>query len=104
MRVVHPCHDYLLLRPVELGDQLTPGGLMIPEAVREQPTEGTVVAVGPKVPPEMSATRTLVLYRRFSAVEVEANGEQLLLVKAADIMAVLEGEHARPMVAMLADS
>lgn len=113
MRSVRPLHDYILLRPVTLGDQLTAGGLHIPEVAREQPCEGHVVAMGSEVdigflpgddaPEAFRDLRDgdLVLYQRFSATEVQANGETLLLLKVADIMAVLEGEHEIPRVELV---
>ncbi len=97
-----PLGDRVVVRRVA-EDQKTPGGIIIPDTVQEKPQEGEVIAVGPgaiddhgkRVLPEVKAG-DFVLFGKWSGSEVKIDGEELLIMKEADIMGVLEGRTVKP--------
>ena len=91
-----PLHDRVLIQPVE-QEAKTKGGIIIPDTAKEKPVEGRVVAVGPgardengKLHPLDLKVGDLVLYGKWSGTEVKVDGEDLLIVKEADVMGVIE--------------
>ena len=95
-----PLHDRVLLKPVE-QDAKTKGGIIIPDTAKEKPVEGRVVAVGPGARDENGTPHPLdikvgdrVLYGKWSGTEVKVDGEDLLIVKEADVMGVIEDAKA----------
>jgi chaperonin GroES len=77
------------------------GGIIIPDTVQEKPMEGEIVAVGPGTRNEQGAIVALevaagdrVLFGKWSGTEVKLDGEDLLIMKESDLMAVIEGPHA----------
>ncbi|HEY1708108.1 MAG TPA: co-chaperone GroES [Rhizomicrobium sp.] len=95
-----PLGDRVVVRRVK-EDQKTAGGIIIPETAQEKPQEGEVVSVGPgalddngkRVTPEVKAG-DFVLFGKWSGTEVKVNGEELLIMKEADIMGIIEGRKA----------
>ncbi|AEP08714.1 co-chaperone GroES [Micavibrio aeruginosavorus] len=90
-----PLHDRVLLRRVE-QDEKTKGGIIIPDTAKEKPMEGEIVAVGSglrdetgKVVPLDVKAGDRVLFSKWSGTEVTIDGEDLLVMKEADIMGVL---------------
>jgi chaperonin GroES len=90
-----PLHDRVVLRRLE-GDEKTKGGIIIPDTVKEKPQEGEVVSVGPGARDESGKLQPLdvkagnrVLFGKWSGTEVKINGEDLLIVKEADILGVI---------------
>jgi chaperonin GroES len=74
----------------------TAGGIFIPDTAQEKPTEGEVVAVGPGMRDEEGKVHPLdvksgdrVLFGKWSGTEVKLDGEDLMIMKEADIMGVL---------------
>ncbi len=93
---IRPLHDRVLVKPLE-AEQKTPGGIIIPETAKEKPMEGKVVAVGPGARGEDGKQHALdvkkgdrVLYGKWSGTEVKVGGEELLIIKEADIMGIVE--------------
>ncbi|MCB9987782.1 MAG: co-chaperone GroES [Rhodospirillales bacterium] len=91
-----PLHDRVLLRRVEI-DEKTPGGIIIPDTVKEKPMEGEIVAVGSgardesgKVVPLDVKAGDRVLFSKWSGTEVTIDGEEMLVMKESDIMGVIE--------------
>jgi chaperonin GroES len=91
-----PLHDRVLLRRVE-QEERTPGGVIIPDTAKEKPMEGEIVAVGPGARDEKGAVQPLdvkagdrVLFGKWSGTEVKIDGEELLIMKEADIMGIIE--------------
>jgi chaperonin GroES len=91
-----PLHDRVLLRRLE-QEERTPGGVIIPDTAKEKPMEGEVVAVGPGARDEKGAVQPLdvkagdrVLFGKWSGTEVKIDGEELLIMKEADIMGIIE--------------
>ena len=93
---LRPLQDRVLVRRVE-PEAKTIGGIIIPDTAQEKPTEGEVVAVGPGVRDEAGKVHPLdvqsgdrVLFGKWSGTEVRLDGEDLMIMKEADIMGVLD--------------
>ena len=91
-----PLHDRVVVRRIE-GEEKTKGGIIIPDTAKEKPQEGEVIAVGPGARDESGKVVTLevkagdrVLFGKWSGTEVRVDGEDLLIMKEADIMGVIE--------------
>lgn len=92
-----PLRDRVLVRRLE-KDEKTAGGIIIPDTAKEKPIEGSVLAVGPgaqddsgKLIPMSLKTGDMVLFAKWSGTEVKIDGEELLILKEADILGTLEG-------------
>ena len=92
-----PLHDRVVVRRIE-QEQKTAGGIIIPDTAKEKPQEGEIVAVGPGARNEAGEIVPLdvkpgdrVLFGKWSGSEVKVDGEELLIMKESDIMAVIEG-------------
>ena len=91
-----PLHDRVLIRRIEAAEK-TAGGIIIPDTAKEKPQEGEVIAVGPgawddagkRVPMDLKVGDR-VLFGKWSGSEVKIDGEDLLIMKASDILGVLD--------------
>jgi chaperonin GroES len=91
-----PLHDRVVLRRVE-EENLTAGGIIIPDAAREKPMEGEILAIGlgalddkgVRVPLDVKVGDR-VLFGKWSGTEIKIDGEELLIMKEADIMGIME--------------
>ena len=90
-----PLHDRVVVRRVE-SEEKTKGGIIIPDTAKEKPQEGEIVAVGSGARDESGKVVALdvkvgdrVLFGKWSGTEVKLNGEDLLIMKEADIMGVI---------------
>jgi chaperonin GroES len=90
-----PLHDRVVVRRVE-SEEKTAGGIIIPDTAKEKPSEGEVLSVGSGVRDENGKLVPLdvkagdrVLFGKWSGTEVKLNGEDLLIMKEADIMGVI---------------
>ena len=92
---ISPMADRIVVEPLEETEEMR-GGLYIPDTAKEKPQQGTVVAVGPgrlnddgvRIPMEVK-TGDRVLYGKYSGTEVKLDGEDYLIVKETDVLAVL---------------
>ena len=91
---IGPLMDRVVIRSLEHVEP-TRGGLFIPETAKEKPQHGEVVAVGPgrfddgkRVPMDVKVGDK-VLYGKYSGTEVTVDGEQLLILRESDVLAVL---------------
>ena len=94
-KTIKPLEDRILVRP-EDNDETLPSGLVIPDTAKEKPQEGTVLAVGPG---KRSDTGDLipidvkegdrVLYSKYGGTEIKAEGEELLILSARDVLAIV---------------
>ena len=90
-----PLHDRVLVRRID-APTTTAGGIIIPETAKEKPQEGEVVAVGPgriddngnRVPLDI-AVGDKVIYSKYGGTEVKYGGEDLLVLSARDVLAVV---------------
>ena len=90
-----PLHDRVVVRRVE-SEEKTKGGIIIPDTAKEKPQEGEIVAVGSGACDEAGKVVALdvkvgdrVLFGKWSGTEVKLNGEDLLIMKEADIMGII---------------
>ena len=90
-----PLHDRVVVRRVE-SEAKTKGGIIIPDTAKEKPQTGEVVSVGPggrdeagKLIPIDVKTGDTVLFGKWSGTEVKIDGEDLLIMKEADIMGII---------------
>lgn len=90
-----PLHDRVVVRRVE-SEEKTKGGIIIPDTAKEKPQEGEIVAVGSGARDESGKIVALdvkvgdrVLFGKWSGTEVKINGEDLLIMKEADIMGII---------------
>lgn len=93
---LRPLQDRVLLRRIE-PEATSSGGIIIPDTAREKPIEGEVVAAGPGARNERGEIVPLdvrpgdrVLFAKWSGTEVRVGGEELLMLKEADLMGIVE--------------
>ncbi len=94
---IRPLHDRVVIRRTE-EERTSPGGIVIPDAAAEKPIKGEVLAVGNGKLLEDGNVRPLdlkvgdqVLFGKYSGTEVKVDGDELLVMREDDIMAVIEG-------------
>jgi chaperonin GroES len=93
---IQPLADRVVIRPLEESEQMR-GGLYIPDTAKEKPQQGEVVAVGPgklseegkRIQPDVEVGNR-VLYGKYSGTEVAVEGEEYLILRESDILAVLK--------------
>ena len=90
-----PLHDRVVVKRID-AEAKSKGGIIIPDTVKEKPSEGEVVAVGPggrdeagKLIPIGLKSGDRVLFGKWSGTEVKLDGEELLIMKESDIMGVI---------------
>ncbi|MCB5203086.1 co-chaperone GroES [Neorhizobium sp. T786] len=90
-----PLHDRVVVRRVE-SEAKTKGGIIIPDTAKEKPQEGEIVAVGTGTRDDKGNIVALdvkagdrVLFGKWSGTEVKLDGEDLLIMKEADIMGII---------------
>ncbi|MBY3385716.1 co-chaperone GroES [Rhizobium laguerreae] len=88
-------HDRVVIRRAE-GDVKSKGGIIIPDAVKEKPQQGEVVAVGPGLRDKSGSlvpldveVGDLILFGKWSGSEVTIDGETLLIMMETDIMGIV---------------
>src|ERR671910_3223513 len=94
---IKPLEDKILVQANE-AETTTASGLVIPDTAKENPQEGTVIAVGPgrwdedgekRIPLDVAVGDT-VLYSKYGGTEVKYSGEEYLILSARDVLAVVE--------------
>jgi chaperonin GroES len=95
---LRPLHDRVIVKRVE-EEKVSAGGIVIPDNVAEKPIRGKVLAVGNGKSLEHGEQRKLdvkvgdtVLFGKYSGTEVKVEGEELLVMREDDIMAVIESK------------
>ena len=93
---VRPLHDRILVRRIE-EEEKTKGGLIIPDTAKEKPQEGKVIAVGKGKVTDDGKLRPLdvhkedrVLFTKYAGSEIEVGGDEHLIIREDDVLAVLE--------------
>ncbi|MEA3291909.1 MAG: co-chaperone GroES [Pseudomonadota bacterium] len=94
---IRPLHDRVVVRRVE-DDNMSAGGIVIPDTAAEKPMQGEILAVGNgkildngEVRPLDLKTGDKVLFGKYSGTEVKVEGEEVLVMREDDIMGVIEG-------------
>ena len=93
---IQPLADRVVIRPLEESEQMR-GGLYIPDTAKEKPQQGEVAAVGPgklseegkRIGPDVEVGNR-VLYGKYSGTEVAVEGEEYLILREGDILAILK--------------
>jgi chaperonin GroES len=93
---VRPLHDRILVKRIE-EEAKSKGGIIIPDTAKEKPQEGKVVAVGKGKVNEDGKLRPLdvhkgdrILFGKYSGTEIQLEGEEHLIIREDDVLAVLE--------------
>ena len=93
---MRPLHDRVIVKRME-EERKTPGGIVIPDAATEKPIKGEVIAAGNGRVLENGEVRALdvkvgdkVLFGKYAGTEVKVEGEDLLVMREEDVMAVIE--------------
>ena len=93
---LRPLHDRVIVKRME-EERMSAGGIVIPDSATEKPVRGQVLAVGngkildngEKRPLDINVGDT-ILFGKYSGTEVKVDGEELLVMREEDIMAVVE--------------
>ena len=95
---IRPLHDRVIVKRLE-EERTSPGGIVIPDTAAEKPVQGKIVAVGKGKILEDGSVRALdvkvgdkILFGKYSGTEVKVDGEDLLVMREGDVMAVIEGK------------
>ena len=93
---IRPLHDRVVIKRLE-EERTSPGGIVIPDTAAEKPARGEVIAIGNGKILDNGEVRKLdvkkgdqVLFGKYSGNEVKIDGEELLVMREDDIMAVIE--------------
>ena len=92
-----PLADRVVVEPLE-GEEVTVGGIVLPETAKEKPQKGTILAVGPgkrddqgQLVPLDVAVGDVVLFAKYAGTEVKLDSDQTVLVlRESDILAIVE--------------
>ena len=94
---LRPLHDRVIIKRLE-AETKSAGGIVIPDSAAEKPIRGEVIAAGTgkiledgKVRPIAVKAGDKVLFGKYSGTEVKIDGEELLVMREEDLMAVIEG-------------
>ena len=91
-----PLGGRLIIEPIE-QEEMTAGGIILPETAKEKPQEGNVLAVGPgdrddkgeRVPMDVQVGDK-VLFAKYSGTEIKMDGKKLLIMRESDILAIVK--------------
>ena len=91
---LQPLEDRIVVKPSE-GEEMTASGLVIPDTAKEKPQEGEVLAVGPgrfedgnRVPLAVKVGDK-VIYSKYGGTEVKLGGDEVLILSARDVLAIV---------------
>ena len=95
---IKPLFDNVLIKPLE-AEEKTPSGIILPDSAKEKPQIGEVMAVGPGAMDDGKIVRDSiqvkvgqkVMYKKWGGDEVKVRGEEWVIVKQSDILAVVDG-------------
>jgi chaperonin GroES len=94
---LRPLHDRVIVKRLD-AETKSAGGIVIPDTAAEKPSKGKVIAVGTgkiqddgKVRPMAVKAGDKVLFGKYSGTEVKVEGEDLLVMREEDLMAIIEG-------------
>ena len=95
---IRPLHDRVIVKRLD-EERTSPGGIVIPDTAAEKPVQGKVVAVGKGKILEDGSVRApdvkvgdKVLFGKYSGTEVKVDGDDVLVMREEDIMAVIESK------------
>ncbi len=90
---LQPLADRLVVKPIE-KEEVTKGGIVLPDTVKEKPQEGKIIAVGPgrlsedgkRIAMEVKVG-DIVLYAKYGGTEIKIDGEEVIILRESDILA-----------------
>jgi chaperonin GroES len=93
-----PLGSRVVVEPIE-QEEVTPGGIVLPETAKEKPQKGKVLSIGSgdrddegkRIPMDVKVGDT-VLYAKYSGTEIKLDSKKLLILREADILAIVEGK------------
>jgi len=91
-----PLGNRVVIEPIEAED-ITAGGIVLPETAKEKPQKGTILSVGPGerdddgdyIPLDVK-DGDIVLYAKYSGTEIKVDGNKLLIMRESDLLAIVE--------------
>jgi len=93
-----PLGDRVVVEPIE-QEEMTAGGIVLPETAKEKPQRGTILAVGPGARDDSGkrvaldvSSGDIVLFAKYAGTEFKVDGKKLLILKESDLLAVVEDE------------
>jgi len=95
---IRPLHDRVIVKRLE-EERTSPGGSVIPDTATEKPIQGKIIAVGKGKILEDGHVRPLdvkvgdkILFGKYSGTEVKVDGEDYVVMREEDVMAIIEGK------------
>ncbi|HEY4645294.1 MAG TPA: co-chaperone GroES [Steroidobacteraceae bacterium] len=95
---IRPLHDRVIVKRLE-EERTSPGGIVIPDTATEKPIQGKIIAVGKGKILEDGHVRPLdvkvgdkILFGKYSGTEVKVDGEEYVVMREEDVMAIIEGK------------
>ncbi len=96
--MLKPLGDRIIAKPV-VAEEMTAGGIVLPDSAKEKPQEAVVVAVGPgsqldsgKRNPMDVAKDDKVIYSKYGGTEVKVDGEDFVILRQDDVLAIVESK------------
>jgi chaperonin GroES len=93
-----PLGSRVVIEPLE-SEEITAGGIVLPETAKEKPQKGTILAAGPGDRDDEGKRIALdvkvgdvVLYAKYSGTEIKVDGKKLLILRESDILAIVENK------------
>jgi chaperonin GroES len=93
-----PLGSRVVIEPLE-SEEVTAGGIVLPETAKEKPQKGTILAAGPGDRDDEGKRIALdvkvgdvVLYAKYSGTEIKVDGKKLLILRESDILAIVENK------------
>jgi chaperonin GroES len=92
-----PLGGRVVVEPIE-QEEVTAGGIVLPETAKEKPQKGLVLAIGPgdrddagkRIPMDVAVGNT-VLYAKYGGTEIKIDNKKLLILRESDLLAIVEG-------------
>jgi chaperonin GroES len=91
-----PLGDRIVVKPIE-QDEITSGGIMLPDTAKEKPQKGEIIAAGPGARNDAGDRVEMdvkvgdkVLYAKYAGTEIKLEGEKVLVLRESDILAVID--------------
>ena len=93
-----PLGNRVVIEPIE-EEEITTGGIVLPETAKEKPQKGTVLSIGPgerdedgkRIPLDV-APDDVVLYAKYAGTEIKIEGKKLLILRESDLLAIVESK------------
>jgi len=91
-----PLGNRVIVEPIE-QEEVTVGGIVLPDTAKEKPQKGTVLAVGPgdrdedgkRIPMDVKVN-DVVLFAKYSGTEIKIEGKKILILRESDLLAIID--------------